>query len=367
MEPFKNVFNPKFYSGFCRMLTEIHPSFETEVFTKNIFDDQWEARELKERMRHTTLVLHEFLTQDFKQDLDILVKVSEKVIGTVNTTEGLAYMFIPDYLEVYGIEHKEISLNAMKTITQLASCEFAIRPFIINYPEEVIPVLYEWAKDVNEHVRRLASEGSRPRLPWGQAIKALKLDPTPILELLNSLKNDESEYVRRSVANNLNDISKDHHELVIEIAESWIGQSKEVDWVVKHACRTLLKAGNQRVMRLFGYGSSEEFKVEQFRITNPKVNLGEYVHFEFDLVNTAKEDKQVRLEYATYFLLKNGEHSRKVFKISEKEYTAGSTSRIERRQHFKPITTRVYYEGLHKIAPIINGVEYEAASFELKL
>ncbi|MFY0674985.1 MAG: DNA alkylation repair protein [Bacteroidia bacterium] len=349
------------------MIKEFYPCFDNEVFTKNIFDSKWEARELKERMRHTTLVLHEFLTQDFKQDLDILVRVAKKAIGTVNTTEGLAYMFIPDYLEVYGLEHKGISLNAMKTITQLASCEFAIRPFIIKYPYEVIPVLYDWAKDENEHVRRLASEGSRPRLPWGQAIKALKQDPAPILELLDSLKDDESEYVRRSAANNVNDISKDHPELVIEIAESWIGKSKEVDWVVKHACRTLLKAGNQRVMRLFGYGSSEELKVEEFKITNPVVRLGEYVNFEFDLVNTANEDKKVRLEYATYFLLKNGEHSRKVFKISEKEYDASSKYKIERRQHFKPITTRVYYEGLHKIAPIINGVEYESASFKLKL
>lgn len=367
MEPFKNVFNHRFYIGFCQMVKEVHPSFNSGAFTQKIFDSQWEARALKERMRHTTLVLHEFLTQDFERDLDILVKVSKEAIGTVNTKEGLAYMFIPDYLEVYGMEHKEISLNAMKTITQLASCEFALRPFIINYPEDIIPVLYEWAKDENEHIRRLASEGSRPRLPWGQAIKALKQDPSPIIELLDSLKDDKSEYVRRSVANNLNDISKDHPELVIEIAVSWIGQSKEVDWVAKHACRTLLKSGNQQVMRLFGYGSTEELKVERFKITNPLLELGEYVNFEFDLVNSANENKKVRLEYATYFLLKNGEHSRKVFKISEKEYVARSTNRVERRQHFKPITTRVYYEGLHKIAPIINGVEYKSAPFELKL
>ncbi|MGB0430116.1 MAG: DNA alkylation repair protein [Bacteroidia bacterium] len=365
MEPFKNVFNPKFFASFCKELKAVYPAFDEVGFTNQIFDDKWESRELKQRMRHTTLVLHDFLTQEYVKDLEILVKVAEQAISTVNTTEGLAYLFIPDYLEIYGIEHIEISLNAMKTITQLSSCEFAIRPFIIQYPNEVIPVLYEWARDENEHIRRLASEGSRPRLPWGQAIKALKQDPTPILKLLNLLKDDESEYVRRSVANNLNDISKDHAKLVIEMAESWIGQSKEVDWVVKHACRTLLKAGNQQVMRLFGYGSSNELKVTHFKITNPNVSLGEYVNFEFYLINCAKEDKKVRLEYATYFLLKNGEHSRKVFKISEKEYAAESTTKIERRQHFKPITTRVYYPGLHKIAIIVNGVEYGEAEFKL--
>ncbi|MCB0736831.1 MAG: DNA alkylation repair protein, partial [Bacteroidetes bacterium] len=166
---------------------------------------------------------------------------------------------------------------------------------------------------------------------------------------------------------NLNDISKDHPQLVIDIAKQWMGQTKETDWVVKHAARTLLKAGNQEMMRLFGYGASEELKIENFKIENPDVNLGEYLTFHFDIKNTCRQPVRVRLEYAIYFLIKSGKYSKKVFKISEKEYEANSTTPIERKQHFKPITTRVYYSGVHKVAPIINGVEGKSFEFGLKV
>lgn len=365
LEPFKNLYNRQFYLCFTAQMQEVYPAFDEAHFLKCIFTPDWEAKELKQRMRHTTLALRECLSGRYDDDLDILCRLSHKLLRLSKGYDSLAYMFIPDYLEVNGLPDEKRSLKAMETITQLASCEFAIRPFIQQNPEGGMQQMQQWAEHENEHVRRLASEGCRPRLPWGMALKTFKQDPNPILPILEKLKHDASEYVRRSVANNLNDISKDHPALVLDIAKKWLGYSKATDGVVKHAARTLLKAGNQDMMALFGYGASDALKIENFSLDNAQVQVGDYLHFSFALKNTSDQTAKVRLEYALYFLKKNGEHSRKIFKISEKEYAANSKTLINRKQHFKPITTRVYYPGKHKVAVVVNGVEHDGLEFGL--
>ena len=256
-------------------------------------------------------------------------------------------------------------LRHLKKITQFVSCEFAVRPFIIRYEKEMLAQMHKWSNHEHEMVRRLASEGSRPRLPWGMAIASLKKDPAPIMPLLENLKNDDSETVRRSVANNLNDISKDNPELVIKTTKNWYGKSSKTDRLLKHGCRTLLKQGNLEVMELFGVAYNEDMKVADFKILTPQVKIGEYVTFKFKVLNTANEPLQIRLEYGLYYQKANGTLSKKVFKISEKTYPENSVTEIIRKQSFKLITTRKFHLGQHQVSIIVNGKEFDALDFEL--
>ena len=223
-----------------------------------------------------------------------------------------------------------------------------------------------WSKHKHWGVRRLASEGCRPRLPWSKALPSLKENPAPIIPILENLRNDKSRFVRLSVANNLNDIAKDNPQTVIDLAKRWQGESKDVDWVIKHGCRTLLKQGNVEVMELFGLNSTvENINIEKFQIATPKVKVGDSLEFSFDLLNNNNKRSKIRLEYSIYYQKANGMLTKKVHKISEKEYSENSTTQIVRRHSFRVVTTRKFHLGLHQVAVVINGNEFDKHDFEL--
>lgn len=343
---------------FADTIKQYYPSFDKAKFKKLVLDSGWEAKELKERMRHTSICLHETLPKDYRQALDILKKIAPYVTGF----EG---MVLPDYVELYGQENWDLSLPALGYFTKYSSSEFAIRPFIDKDPETVMKFMNEWADDDQKNVRRFASEGCRPRLPWAMALPKFKKDPRPILPILEKLKDDESEFVRKSVANNLNDISKDHSELALDICERWYGISGNTDWIVKHACRTMLKAGNKRAMILFGYGDPSHIKVAELKLQNKMVKIGDSLKYSFQLVVVGKKSSKVRLEYAMDFMKANGKFSRKVFKITENEYAPG-TYLFDKKHSFMDMSTRKHYEGEHRITIIVNGVGMGSASFEVK-
>ena len=362
-EPLKYMYNKQFFDFLCVEMKRILPDFEVELFNKTIYIQQWDSLELKERMYHVTKVLHGFLPEGFENAVPIILQLVSNLKHSKNISFG--YMFVADYIEQYGIDQLNISINAMEEITQFMSCEFAVRPFIIRYPEVLMKQMLLWSKHEHEYVRRFSSEGCRPRLPWAMALPELKKDPSPILPILENLKNDSSEFVRKSVANNLNDITKDNPEIAIEIFKRWYGESQNTNWIVKHASRTLLKQGNPELMQLFGFGSLNDFKVEDFKIINNKISIGDSLEFLFKLKNESKQAQKVRLEYAIYYQKANGTLSKKVYMISEKEYAESSTTNIVRKQAFKPITTRKFHLGLHQVALVLNGVEGEANSFHL--
>ena len=364
-ELFKNIYNTKFFNRFTASVQEVVPDFNTKSFLKEIYDNEWEDRELKQRMRHITIVLKNHLSEDFHKNVDTILELIPVLIKNGFKPDNLEFIFFPDFIEIYGAQHLKKSIKAFEKITQFVSCEFAVRPFIIEHPEKMIPQMFKWSNHENHMVRRLSSEGSRPRLPWAMAIPALKKDPTPILPILENLKNDESEYVRRSVANNLNDISKDNPTTVISLVKKWKGKTKETDALVKHASRTLLKQGNSEVMKIFGFGDIDRIKITNFKILTPNVEVGDYVEFTFKIKNTANSKSKIRLEYGLYYQKANGSLSRKVFKISEKEYAANSTTLINRKQSFKIITTRKFHLGKHQVSIIINGNEMEKIDFVL--
>ena len=364
-ELLKNIYNDYFFELFTASVKEVVPAFNQRSFLKDIYDKEWEERELKQRMRHITLVLKKHLSDDYKKNITTLKKLIPALKKRGFKDDNLEFIFFPDFIEVFGVDSYSESVKAIERITQFVTCEFAVRPFILKYPDKMLKQMYQWSNHKHASVRRLASEGCRPRLPWAMALPFLKKDPHPILPILENLKNDPSEYVRRSVANNLNDIAKDNPAIVIDKVKSWKGKTKETDALVKHASRTLLKQGNTELMELFGFGSIKKIEINDFRVHTPKVKIGDYLEFSFKLLNKSKGPSKLRLEYGIYFQKANGTLSKKVFKISEKDYTGNSTTEIHRRQPFKIITTRKLHPGLHQVSLIINGKELGTHDFQL--
>ncbi len=365
MEPLKNVYNEKFFDGFTNAIHEAVPSFEKTPFLKIVFDKEWENRELKERMRHIVLCLRPHLPDDYKKMVNTVLNIVQYLQNDDLTELGFEWMFLPEFVELYGLEDFKTSVKAFERITQFTSCEFAVRPFIVKYPAKMMKQMLLWSKHKHPMVRRLSSEGCRPRLPWAMALPELKSDPKPVFPVLENLKDDPSESVRRSVANNLNDIAKDNPRVVKKIARNWIGKTAETDKLVKHACRTLLKNGDAEVMKLFGFGSTKKIEISGFKIKTPKVKIGGALSFSFDLKNKSNSASLIRLEYGLYYQKANGTLSRKVFKISEKKYDGNSITSISRKQSFKVITTRKFHLGLHQIAIIVNGKEFDKHDFVL--
>ena len=264
-EPFKNMYNKQFFDLFTKDLRLVIDDFDAHGFVSQIMDDEWEGRELKQRWIHITSILKKFLPADYKEAIAKILELLDHVKSTRSdfsviddTKFGLMLEYgviMNNYVEQYGLDDYETSVKAIEKITQFTSCEFVTHPFIIKYPDEMMKQMLVWSKHEHWGVRRLSSEGCRPRLPWAMALPNLKKDPTPIIPILENLKNDPARFVRLSVANNLNDIAKDNPEIVIDLAKKWKGESKEVDWIIKHGCRTLLKQGIPEVMELFGFDS----------------------------------------------------------------------------------------------------------------
>lgn len=363
MSLLKDIYSPTFYNGLADILKSTLPSFNKKQFIDSIYQEGFEEKELKERMQHTTAVLHRFMPADYKQAVSLI----EKTINALRKAgykEALEFIFFPDYISAYGLEDYNTSVKALEFVTQFITCEYAVRPFILKYGDMMLQQMLVWSLHKSEKVRRLASEGSRPRLPWAMAIPSLKKDPTPVLLILENLKQDPSETVRRSVANNLNDIAKDHPAIVIDIANRWKGISTETDAIIRHGCRTLLKQGIKEILHYYGLDSTH-VALDDFRILTPKVSTGGSLEFTFSIRNNDSRAQTIRLEYGVHYLKQNGTLYRKVFKISEKTYAAGEQASITRKQSFRPITTRVFYPGKHQLSVIINGQEYPAKAFEL--
>lgn len=358
----KDMYSREYLEKLAANVVEVYPDFDSPAFIASILDETWANLELKGRMRQITLNLGKYLPQDYATAIAII----DQVIKSYGSwLEGFC-MYFPDFVEVYGQgeEHWDISIGALARYTPHCSSEFAVRPFIINHEEAMMDVMYAWSKDENEHVRRLASEGCRPALPWAQALPRFKKDPTPILPILEQLKTDPAMYVRKSVANNLNDISKTHPELVANLAKDWYGKQEDTDWIVKHACRTLLKQGRPEVLAIFGFSDVSSIAVGGFTIEENTVFMGGTLDFSFDIA--VEKATKVRLEYGIDFVKANGKTSRKIFQISEIECRAGQKKSYTKSHSFVDLSTRKHYAGVHAISLIVNGVPQNTLEFELK-
>jgi 3-methyladenine DNA glycosylase AlkC len=254
--------------------------------------------ELKQRVDHLIVVLADYLPADFADAADVLISVKHHwpELSSANSWGSFNAWPLVDYVSVYGLNQPEIALNVLKNLTPLFSAEFSIRPFITQHFDITYQHFLIWARDSDEHVRRLASEGSRPRLPWGKRLTPFCENPAPIFPILEHLKDDASLYVRRSVANNLNDIAKDHPSKVISLCQSWsLGASAERQWLIRHALRSLVKAGYSEAFALLGYSKNPQI-TPIFRLIETSVVLGNNLEIETLLQSESVETQKLVID-----------------------------------------------------------------------
>ncbi|TQV75394.1 DNA alkylation repair protein [Aliikangiella marina] len=355
-EPLKNLYSKQLVQKIARAINAEYTAFNTQEFERAVLTRSWKNLELKQRMRCISTALGKTLPEDYLKSVAIL-----KVAST--DFSGLEHLVFPDFVEQFGLQYPQQSLDALAFFTTNSTAEFAVRPFILAHPEKTMKFMRLCASSDNEHVRRLASEGCRPRLPWAIALPEFKRNPQPVLDIILGLIDDNSLYVRRSVANNLNDISKDNPETVIKVAKQLKGKSSNVDWALKHACRGLLKKGNLNVLELFGFADTKHVEIRGFKMPR-KIEFGGELNFQFELRSTKKRLGKLRLEFIIDFVKANGKTSPKIFKISEGDFQERERS-VGKRFSFKPVTTRSYYPGTHRLSIVVNGNNLTSREFEL--
>lgn len=347
----KDMFHRTFVSDLAEALRRQCPAFDVEAFCGCVINNQWSTLELKQRMRHITTIVHDFLPADYRAALAILRRAAPLL-----DEYGFQNMVLSDYVSFYGLDDWEASIPALEQFTQQVSAEFAVRPFVVRDRDRMMVQMVRWAQHEDARVRRLATEGSRPRLPWGSALPALQADPTSILPILEQLKLDSSEDVRRSVANNLNDISKDHPDLVIDVLRRWRAHdTKEMRSLTSHALRTLLKAGHPNALELLGYPANPAVTLRNLTVTPNTIPMGGCVTLSFDIESLGDAPQKLMIDYVVYLMRANGKQTPKVLKLTKRTIQPGEALSISKRIDFRPVTTRRYYPGAHGVSPKVNG------------
>jgi len=359
-EALKAIYDKDFLLEFGEKVESAYPAFQTKGFVADIMGDAWEELELKARIRRISVVLGKYLPSSYQAALEVLFKIDEQCTG-------FPYMFFPDFVEVHGQDPGdwELSMRALERFTKRSTSEFAVRPFIMRDPQRMMNQMLAWSKHPDEHVRRLASEGCRPRLPWGQALTVFKKDPSPVFPILEQLKEDSSLYVRKSVANNLNDIAKDHPAIVIQLAKRWLGNHADTDWIVRHACRTLIRKAEPEIMKLFGYSGTNEgnplVSSAKLSVEPQMLVIGGSSMLRYELCVRQGAEARLRIEYGIYFVKAGGQTSRKLFLLKDKTVPGGAFVSGERKHNWADLTTRRHYPGEHRMVLVVNGEEVAEA------
>lgn len=371
MEPFKSAISPDLVRLTGELLARQIPIIDPKEFAAPLLP-QLPKLELKQRVGLVADALHATLPTD--PDIRgsvLLAMLHPDDSGNWNagsTADGLCGWGIwPLTIVVgqYGLGSTERALEVLKEMTKRGTSEFDVRPFIAADPKHALKLIAAWTDDPNHHVRRLVSEGTRPRLPWGMRLHAFISDPAPMLPILERLRDDPSEYVRRSVANHLNDISKDHPDLIAGITRAWLEDADaNRTKLLRHACRTLIKQGHPEALEAFGFhapGITEPV----IGISTPLVRFGGSLEFDVLLHATSNRSQSLLLDYIIHHRKADGTQSPKVFKWTKLSLASGETRRLQRRHPIKPITTRRYYEGQHAVGLRINGTDFGKENFEL--
>lgn len=364
-EALKLMYSPAFFERIIPVMSRTIKNFDERKFLTLVFNEQWPDFELKQRVRHIAKVLRVFLGDDFSAAAERLTALAKAFRTGNEKSQGFELMFLPEYIYLYGQGHLPESLKAIGEVTKLVSAEFAIRPFLLSYPNETFAQLLNWSLDSESSVRRLSSEGCRPRLPWGDGIRHLVENPGPVFLILENLKNDSSEYVRRSVANNLNDISKDHPEEVLSVLKGWTGLSRETDALIKHACRTLVKRGHPDALSLLGLDCLSKANVRKLQFSPKRVKVGSDLLFDFEFRNAGQQPAPFRIDYSIDYLTSTGKKSRKVFHLAQKTFPQGQWQRIHGKRSFKNFTTRKHFAGIHRFSLLVNGTRMLTRPFEV--
>lgn len=365
----KDFYSPAVVRRLGEGIGAVYGAFDLERWKREA-QDGFEELSLTDRARHLMRCLHRQLPVDYEEAIAILIASLGPCAGEVDLSGMAPFIYLPHvyFVAEYGLaeKHFEASMRAQYELTQRFTAEFSIRYFLERHPEATLARLRQWAADPSHHVRRLVSEGSRPRLPWAMRLKDFQRDPAPVLELLDLLKDDPSLYVRRSVANNLNDIGKDHPEILAATCKRWLeGAGPERAWLVRHALRSAVKRGDKKALEVLGAGDEAEVAVVAAIFSPAKPRRGQKVRFEAELKAGGEARQKLVIDLAILFVKANGQPSAKVFKLKNVELAPGDKIQLGKTIELADLTTRKHYPGWHGAELRINGAAIPAGGFEL--
>lgn len=347
-EPLKEMFNAAYFARLGKEAAAVYPKFHRDRFVKALLLGNSD-RELNARMRHTSLTLRQHLPPSFRDAVTVLRKLAPRM------PKGYTALIYPDFVGQHGLDDPAFSLEALKHFTSYGSSEFAVREFFRRDVKGTLKVMRHWAEDDNEHVRRLASEGSRPRLPWSFRLDAVLKDPKLTTTILEQLRADSSPYVRKSVANHLNDFSKDHPGYMVDLLRTWDLKHPHTAWIAKHASRTLIKAGDPAALALFAFDTKVKVRAEGLSVSPKRLKLGDVLSIAVNVVSEATRRQRLVIDYAIHYCKANGVTSRKVFKWKEVELAPRATTTLTKRQRIMDMSTRKHHAGEHTVEVMING------------
>ena len=365
-EPLKNSFSLEVIDRIGSAIHAVHPDFPLNAFVGTAAEGFLEL-ELTPRARHISHALAAHLPRDRAEALVILTESLGPPLGEVESDGMASFLYLPHvfFVAEHGLPHFEEAMEFQHEVTRRFTAEFSIRTFIDRYPEAALARLQVWTGDSDMHVRRLVSEGTRPRLPWASRLNRFIEDPEPVIHLLGHLKDDPTEYVRRSVANNLNDISKDHPDRVVDVLSDWADEPSR-SRLIRHALRSLIKLGHPGALGLLGYGSASRLRADVVDIEPGSPAIGESVTIAVTLTNPTPEPEPALVDLRIHFVKANGGTSPKVFKMKETTVGPGEAESMSKKISLAQLTTRTHYPGSHRVEVLINGAGYEAGVFELR-
>lgn len=361
----KHLYGKDLLDRMARALHAAHPEFDTKSFRALM--PKLEPLEMKPRVRLLREELRRRLPEDYRKALKILLKSARS-----GELDGFDLWPYSDFVQTYGLDECELSLEALKELTPRFSSEFAVRPYLIRYPDQTLRYLELCAHDSSVDVRRWASEGSRPRLPWGERLQEFVRDPSPTIRILELLKFDSELYVRKSVSNHLNDIAKDHPDRVVRLLKEWkksAGSEHEnkIRWIIHRALRTLIKSGHPGALELIGVASEAKIELSGLKLNAKKLRLGQRMEFGFAVRSKSSQSQKLVIDYLIHFVKANGRTAPKVFKLKTVELPPKAELRIVKAHPLKKITTRVFYPGAHRLEIQINGKVVAGLPWELAI
>lgn len=353
---FKNWINSDVVKTMATEINSIYKSFDQKEFSKVALE--FAPLELKDRVLAITRALKTHLPADYGKALKILVQVMKR-----DKLNGFSLWPFSEFIGQHGLDHFDESMQAMYLLTQRFTAEFAIRPYFIKDAPRVLNYFKKFANDENHHVRRWVSEGSRPLLPWGLRLPVFIENPQLTIELLELLKFDEELYVRKSIANHLNDISKHHPKLLIETITRWemscpTSHLEKIAWIKRQALRTLIKKGHPGALKLMGVGGETKIKMSNLVLNKDRFKLGDKIEFSFAITSQSKKEQKLVVDYLIHFVKANGSLTHKVYKLKSCQIKAGEKISFKKFHSLRPITTMKWYRGQHMISVQVNGKAY---------
>ena len=355
----KEIFNAARIRHIATETQAVFPAFDRKKFVAAALYGL-EQLSLLQRLRHVTEALHESLPADYPAALDILRSLAPRL------NSAFVAMVLSDYVALYGQADFKRSMAALKEFTRYGSSEFAVRPFLVADQARTLRVMVTWAGDADDHVRRLASEGCRPRLPWSFQIESLRRDPSPVRPILEKLRSDPSLYVRKSVANHLNDITKDHPDWVLTLLSAWPKDDAHCQWIIRHGLRSLIKKGHRGALAAIGADGAPALDVLKLQVQPVAVTRGDTIILSVLLRSRAMQSQRLVVDYAVHYQKRGGGAAPKMFKLKLLTLAAGAEVALSRSQVIRDFTTRTHYDGRHEIEVFVNGVALGRTAFELR-